>query len=45
MDSDDPPGLWDDPRVQYVVKCILSTYPKLAKGAKFDKLLQTEANG
>lgn len=42
-DDGDQASFWDDPRVQYVVKCILSTYPKVTPGAKFDKNFQTEA--
>ena len=42
-DNEDPVTFWDDPQVQFIVQCILSTYPKLAPGAKFDKLFRTEA--
>ena len=34
---------WDDPRVEFVTQCILSSYPQLLLGEKFDKLFQTEA--
>jgi hypothetical protein len=36
-------AFWDDPRVEFVVRCIQSTYSKLTPGPKFDKLFQTEA--
>lgn len=36
-------SFWDDLRVEFVVQCIQSTYPKLAPGQKFDKLFKTEA--
>ena len=45
IDNDDAPtSLWDDGRTKVIVGHILSTYPKLSPGAKFDKLFQTDAN-
>lgn len=32
----------EDGRTLFVQECILSTYPKLTRGAKFDKLFRTE---
>lgn len=39
----DTAKFWDDPRVKYVVQCVLATYSKLSPGEKFDKLFRTEA--
>ena len=44
-DNDDAlASLWDDRRTKLIVGHVLSTYPKLSPGAKFDKLFQTDAN-
>ena len=38
------PTLWNDDRTKYVIDRILSCYPKLSSGAKFDQQFRTEAN-
>ena len=35
-------SFWTDGRTLFVQECILSTYPKLTRGAKFDRLFRTE---
>ena len=46
MTTDNDSGrFWDDPRVKFVIQCILSSFPKLTPGEKFDKLFRTEATG
>lgn len=42
-DDDDPARFWDDPRVRFIVQSALTTHPKLAPGAKFEKSFRTEA--
>jgi len=42
MEDENDISFWNDGRTLFVQECILSTYPKLTRGAKFDKLFRTE---
>lgn len=43
-DERDPIRIWDHGCTKYIVNRILSTFPKLIAGAKFDKVFQTDTN-
>jgi len=43
-DDEEESTIFDTPAVQYIIIKILSTYPKVTKGAKFDKSFKTEEN-
>lgn len=40
----DQVDFWEDPSLHYLVNRILSTFPKLSSGAKFDKVFKTDSN-